>query len=119
MNDSSLVLTIRVRKYTSEFNFYVGLQKLTVRHVQTEVDAGYEGSNQVVLIEAKNASTKNVIIRQIFYPFRHWSNVTKKRVISLFFEKRGDIYSIWQYEFKNKNNYNSISLTDSIRYRLV
>jgi hypothetical protein len=51
--DPSLVLTIRGRKYTPEFEFYVGKQPIKVSSVQTEVDAGYEGKNQVVLVEAK------------------------------------------------------------------
>lgn len=58
MNDNSLVLTIRGRKYTPQFSFYVGKQNLTIESVQTEVDAGYEGKNQVVLIEAKKQQNK-------------------------------------------------------------
>ena len=62
MEDSTLVLTIRGRKYTPEFSFQVGKQKLEVSGVQTEVDAGYEGKNKIVLVEAKNSSTNNTII---------------------------------------------------------
>jgi hypothetical protein len=87
--------------------------------VQTEVDAGYEGKNEVVLIEAKNAQTKNTIIRQLYYPFRQWSEHTKKDVRLLFFEKRGDEYLIWQYEFTDKNDYNSIKLIKSKKYKIV
>jgi len=63
MNDDTLVLTIRGRKFTPQFSFNVGKQLLTIKSVQTEVDAGYEGKNQVVLIEAKNSKTNNIIIR--------------------------------------------------------
>ena len=55
MNDMSLVLTIRGRKYTPQFSFNVGKFLIETQSVQTEVDAGYEGRNQVVLIEAKNS----------------------------------------------------------------
>ena len=79
LEDDSLVLTIRGRKYTPKFSFNVGKQNLTAESVQTEVDAGYEGKNQVVLIEAKNSQTDNVIIRQLFYPFRQWQHHTKKK----------------------------------------
>ncbi|MCD5425223.1 MAG: hypothetical protein LRZ92_02020 [Methanosarcinaceae archaeon] len=54
MNDPSLVLTIRGRKYTPEFYFYVNDQKINVSSVQTEIDAGYEGEKKIVLVEAKN-----------------------------------------------------------------
>ena len=63
MNDDSLVLTIRGRKYTPSFSFKVGKQLIETQSVQTEVDGGYEGRKNVVLIEAKNSKreTRNGI----------------------------------------------------------
>ena len=120
MNDPSLVLTIRGRKYTPDFEFKVMKQIIKVSSVQTEVDAEYEGRDQVVLIEAKNFNATNVIIRQLFYPFRQWQEQTKKRVITLFFDKtRGeDVYSVWQFDFSDPNNYNSIKLVKSDKFRI-
>lgn len=66
VNDDSLVLTIRGRKYTPKIEFSVGANHLTVESVQTEVDAGYEEKDKIVLIEVKNSSTKNTIIRQLY-----------------------------------------------------
>jgi len=118
--DPSLVLTIRGRKYTPAFEFYIGKQLIKVAGVQTEVDAGYEGKDQIVLIEAKNFNATNVIIRQLYYPFRQWQEYTKKKVITLFFDKaRGeDVYSIWQFEFGDLENYNSIRLVKSGKFRI-
>jgi len=118
--DPSLVLTIRGRKYTPEFEFYVGKQLIKVSSVQTEVDAGYEGKNQVVLVEAKNFSATNVIIRQLYYPYRQWQEHTDKKVVTLFFDKaRGsNVYSIWQFEFTDPKNYNSIKLVKSGKFRI-
>ena len=78
VNDESLVLTIRGRKYTPSFSFRVGNHLITVKGVQTEVDAGYEGRNQVVLIEAKNSNVSDTIIRQLFYPFKQWQHHVKR-----------------------------------------
>ena len=86
--------------------------------VQTEIDAGYEGKNQLVLIEAKNSHTNNVIIRQLFYPFRQWSHYLNKKVVTLFFEKRDDFYYIWLFEFTDENNYNSIKLIKSKKFKI-
>jgi hypothetical protein len=119
MEDDSLVMTIRGRKYTPKFTFKVGKQIITAQSVQTEVDAGYEGRNQVVLIEAKNSSTKNTIIRQLFYPYRQWQQHTEKQVKTLFFEKRGNYYSLWQYVFKDPNDYNSIQLVKDQQYEII
>lgn len=85
--DDTLVLTIRGRKYTPKFSFYVGNTLIEVESVQTEVDAGYEGKNNVVLIEAKNSQTTDTIIRQLYYPFRQWSAYTNKNVRTLFLKK--------------------------------
>lgn len=119
MNDPSLVLTIRGRKYTPAFSYKIGSISLETASVQTEVDAGYEGREQVVLVEAKNSSTKNTIIRQLYYPYRQWSEHTDKKVVTLFFEKRDDMYLIWQYEFTDENNYNSVRLVKAKKYRIV
>lgn len=119
MEDPSLVLTIRGRKYTPKFSFNVGNNKIEVESVQTEIDAGYEGMNKVVLIEAKNSTTKNTIIRQLYYPFRQWAEHTKKEIFLLFFEKRGSEYLIWQYKFDDKMDYNSIKLVKSKKFKIV
>jgi len=116
MKDESLVLTIRGRKYTPKFSFRVGNHTVDVRSVQTEVDAGFEGRNQVVLIEAKNSSAANTIIRQLYYPFRQWQSHTRKKVVTLFFEKTNGGYSIWHFQFRDIENYNSIELVRAGKY---
>jgi hypothetical protein len=121
MQDSSLVLTIRGRKYTPEFSFTVGAQTVQVKSVQTEVDAGYEGKDKVVLIEAKSSASKDSIIRQMFYPYRQWQASTRKQVYTLFFERdiKNDTYNIWQFGFNNPEDYNSIRVIRSARYHMA
>ncbi|TSC90104.1 MAG: hypothetical protein G01um10145_208 [Microgenomates group bacterium Gr01-1014_5] len=120
VGDPTLVLTIRGRKYTPQFEFTINDQIIKVESVQTEVDAGYEGKEQVVLIEAKTTNSSNVIIRQLYYPFRQWQEHTNKKVITLFFDKsQTDIYSIWQFEFTDTNDYNSIKFVNSGRFKIV
>ena len=116
LNDDSLILTIRGRKYTPKFSFFIEKQEVTVESVQTEVDAGYEGRDKVVLVEAKNSKTSNTIIRQLYYPYRQWSQYTEKKIYCLFFEKRKNEYMIWQFAFKNEKNYNSIYLVKAKKY---
>ncbi len=124
-NDDSLVLAIRGRKYTPEFDFFVGQHLISTEKVQTEVDAGYEGKNQVVLIEAKNnmkSRKKDTIIRQLYYPYRQWQQYTEKRVAILLFNKEVEeseiIYSLRQYEFSDVRNYNSIKLIRAEKFRI-
>ena len=119
MKDESLVLTIRGRKYTPSFSFNVEDQIINTKSVQTEVDAGYEGKNQVVLVEAKNSKTQNTIIRQLYYPFRQWQAYTKKQIVTLFFQKEDDTYSIWHFSFNKIEDYNSIELASSGRFKII
>ena len=117
VGDPSLLLTIRGRKYTPQFSLKVGNHHIDVNGVQTEVDAGYEGRNQIVLIEAKNTAVSDTIIRQLYYPYRQWKSQTSKDVSLLFFEKDDEeIYNIWQFGFRDEEDYNSIYLIKSGRY---
>jgi len=61
-----------------------------------------------------------VIIRQLYYPFRQWQTHTKKKVVTLFFEKEKGamVYSIWQFEFTHVKNYNSIRLVKYGKFRI-
>ena len=118
VGDDSLVLTIRGRKYTPEFSFVTGEFQISTEGVQTEVDAGYEGEKQVVLIEAKSGRARNTIIRQLYYPFRQWQQHTTKTISTLFFQRRKDEYHLWHFGFDNRDDYNSIRLLQSARYRI-
>ena len=117
--DESLVLTIRGRKFTGAFQFLAGEFEVSVESVQTEVDAGYEGANQVVLVEAKSGNATNTIIRQLYYPFRQWQQHTTKPVSTLFFQRVRDEYHIWHFGFDDVNDYNSIRLLNSARYKII
>lgn len=119
VGDDSLVLTIRGRKYTPQFDFTVNGFPISARSVQTEVDGGYEGASRVVLVEAKSGNATNTIIRQLYYPFRQWQNHTAKPVSTLFFQRTGnDEYHIWHFVFDDLYDYNSIRLLRSGRYRM-
>ena len=120
VGDDSLVLTIRGRKYTPQFDFVANSFPICVESVQTEVDGGYEGRSQVVLVEAKSGNASNTIIRQLYYPFRQWQNHTAKPVSTLFFQRTSDDeYNIWQFVFDNPDDYGSIRLLKSARYKIA
>ena len=118
--DDSMVLTIRGRKYTDPFQFITGKFQIFTDGVQTEVDGGYEGAEQVVLIEAKSGGATNTIIRQLYYPLRQWQQHTDKPVTTLFFQRtRNNEYHIWHFGFDDIDDYNSIRLLKSARYSLT
>ena len=63
LEDESIELTVRGRKRTPHFNYFVNDVEVKCEGVQTEVDAGYEGKNSLTLVEAKSSKIKNEIIR--------------------------------------------------------
>jgi hypothetical protein len=115
-----LYLQIRGRKRTPAFTLQVGPFNITTTSVQTEVDAGYEGRNGLVLVEAKSSSQNDFIIRQLYYPFRQWDINTQKNIRSLFFsfDSKTETQYFWEYEFTDKNNYNSIRLVKCASYQI-
>lgn len=123
VGDESLVMTIRGRKYTPQFKFKAGGFDIEAKGVQTEVDSGYEGKKRVILVEAKNASTSNTIIRQLYYPYRQWRERMKKYAAKstsvVFFERNSEgEYCFWEFAFEDEDDYNSIYLVKSLAYSM-
>ncbi|MDX2078498.1 MAG: hypothetical protein SFZ02_18850 [bacterium] len=115
MDDPTLVLTIRGRKYTPSLSFRANGHELTVEKVHTKVNGGYEGKNQVVLVRTRDTRAKNIVIRQIFYPYRQWSQVTNKPVHPIFFVRQGREYHFWRFAFTDADDYTSIKLIEANR----
>ena len=114
--DEKMFLTIRGRKYSNNFSFYVNKFLINVSGVQIEIDAGFETKDKLILIEAKNSNTRNTIIRQLFYPYLHWKQLSKKEIILIFFEKNKEYFSFYQYIFTDEKDYNSIKLIKSEKF---
>jgi len=116
---SPLYLSIRGRKYSPKegFSFKFGKEIITVRGVQVEVDAGFEGEDAIVLIEAKGARLNSFNIRQLYYPYRFWCTESEKEIINIFFwyEEETDTYHFCQYNFEVEEDYHSIYLE---KYRI-
>lgn len=84
-----------------------------------EIDAGYETDSSLVLVEAKNVIADDFLVRQLYYPFRLWKEKVRKRVRTIFMQYSNGIFSLYEYEFKEPTNYNSLELIKSKRYSLV
>lgn len=109
-----VIETIQGRMRATGFKFDIdgelGTQSITIEKPAMEIDGGYEGKENVVLVEAKNYLPDDFIIRQLYYPYRHWVNKVNKKIIPIFFGYENGIYNFFVYEFKDLNNYNSLSL---------
>ena len=120
LEDETIHLTVRGRKRTPKFNYFVDNTEIICEGVQTEVDGGYEGKESLTLIEAKSSGIENEIIRQIYFPYRKWSMDLSKPVRNVFFqfEEKTKTLSFWEYGFKDLLHYDSIYLIKSEKYKL-
>lgn len=118
----TLYPTIRGRKRSKDFSFRVeGTEMLEVSSVQVEIDSGYEGENEIIIMEAKVGAPTSFNIRQLYYPYRSWGEIIPdKKIRPIFFtyDPIERIYSLYEYRFIDKENYNSITPVAAGRYRI-
>lgn len=93
-------------------------QSIDVSGAQFEVDGGYESPTTLYLIEAKNRFQKNFNIRQLYYPWRYFSDIISpsKPVKSVFLMQHNDVISLYLYDFNGKSMFNSLHLLHTKRY---
>jgi len=114
--------TVAGRMSTGKFSYSINSSKqknscqINVDNSQCEIDGGFEGDDIFAIVEAKNSSVDNFLIRQLFYPYKLWINKTSKKVIPIFLSYFDNIFSFYIYEFENDENYNSIKLVRQKRY---
>ncbi len=122
IEDQELQPTVSGRMSSLSFSFDINsknfLLNVKVENSQIEVDGGYEGGNSLSLIEAKNSLSKDFVIRQLYYPYRLWSNKITKNVRSIFLTYTNGIFHLREYIFENINHYNSIKLVKQQKYAI-
>ncbi len=122
LEDDQLVPTVSGRMSSGDFSFkikdtYFNIQRsVFVNNSQMEIDAGYEGVQKLALIEAKLDLSDDFIVRQIYYPFRVWSNRVSKSVKPIFLVYSNGIFYLYEYKFQNYKDYNSLELVKQKRY---
>ncbi|MGG0716977.1 translation elongation factor [Robertmurraya massiliosenegalensis] len=107
--------TISGRMSSKEFDFNIqtreGMERfIQIKNSQIEIDGGYESENQFMIVEAKNETVDDFLVRQLYYPYRLWQEKTHKKVIPVFFTYSNDIFSFFVYEFADPKRYNSLRL---------
>ena len=118
--DEDLYETIQGKMRTNSFKFQIGskniVSNIEVNGAAIEIDGGYESKSKVVLVEAKNSMPDDFIIRQLYYPYRHWKDKVMKDIVPVFFTYDNGIYNLFIYSFEDLYNYNSLKLNDVKRY---
>ncbi len=89
---------------------------LTVHNAQVEVDAGYESADAFLLCECKNMASEELLIRQLYYPYRLWKGKIRKPVLPLFLACSNDVFHVFLYRFADDGDYNSLTLVSHTAY---
>jgi hypothetical protein len=109
--------TISGRMSSKEFDFNIRTKKgndrlINIKNSQIEIDGGYESQSQFMIVEAKNETVDDFLVRQLYYPYRLWQEKTYKQVKPVFFTYSNDIFSFFVYEFADPQRYNSLKLIE-------
>lgn len=120
LEDDALVSTVSGRMSSGGFGFNIetdtGTKYVTVSNSQIEIDAAYEGINYLSLFEAKRDLSDDFLVRQLYYPFRVWSSRVTKPVKPVFLIFSNGMFNLYQYQFDDPQNYNSLRLVKQKNY---
>ena len=120
---SDTVATFNGRMGTGCFNFEIKTHRntkhrISVKNAQCEIDGGFENSNHVVILEAKNVLHKDFHVRQLYYPYRLWKEKIHKPIRLILSIYSNMIYRLFEYRFNTPEDYSSIELVRTKNYSL-
>lgn len=115
------LFTVSGRMGSGDFNYNVlsslgTKRQIEVNGAQIEIDGGYEGHSNFMLVEAKKQRVSNFNIRQLYYPYRVWRERTNKPIRPVFFTISNDVFHFFEYTFEDDNTYNSLVLVKQKSY---
>ncbi len=115
-----LFLTVRGRERCGQFSFTFGGETVHVDGVQIEIDAGYEGERDLVLLEAKIGQPRHLNVRQLYYPWRHYRALTHKTVrpVVLSYDMATTRYHFWELTFATTEDPTTWQILRQAAYRL-
>lgn len=122
LEDEELVPTVNGRMGSGRFNFNIatkeGERTVSVNNAQIEIDAAFEGVHYLSLFEAKQDFADDFIVRQLYYPYRTWRERVTKKVKSVFLTFSNGVFDLFEYNFDNPSDYNSLTLAKRKKYAL-
>lgn len=121
LDEKELFLTIQGRMSSTKFSFQIDTTEdptsVNVENAQIEIDAGFESENFIYLFEIKNHLADDFNIRQLYYPFRAWSNRVSKKIKNIYLTYSNGVFHFREFEFTDPDNFSSIKLIKERRYK--
>ncbi len=123
MGTAKVNFTVNGRMSSGNFNFSIdniinpaNKYDVSVQNAQVEIDAGYESPEGFCICEAKNIASPEILIRQLYYPYRLWRSKITKPIIPMFLVFSNDIFHTFTYYFEDDYYYNSLKLKEHKAY---
>jgi len=122
--EEEVSLTVMGRMSTGRFDYSIKETRtgrpfeISVQNSQCEIDSGFEGPNVFAIVEAKNETVNDFLVRQLYYPYRLWAGQTRKEVVPLFLSYSNDVFSFYVFRFNSLANYNSIELVRQRKFQI-
>ena len=115
--------TLQGRRGSGKFAFHIACgqhtsQTITVDNAQIEIDAAFETASHVFICESKNILVHDLLIRQLYYPYRFVTQKTMKHVVPVSIIYNNYTYYVTQYQFTDAYHYNSLVATRHDAYTL-
>ena len=123
MGSNDVKPTVNGRMCSGNFSYFINNSLrpenpvvVEVKNSQIEIDAGFESPDAFMICEAKNQASEELLIRQLYYPYRKWKEKISKPILPVFLAFSNDIFHVFVYDFADKESYNSITLKDYRKY---
>ena len=123
LEDEAVVPTVSGRMGSGRFSFSIdvpgGEREVVVNNAQIEIDAACEGRRFLSLFEAKRDLADDFLVRQLYYPYRVWSERVTKPVKSVFLVFTNGVFHLYEYRFEQPERYCSLRLVKQRSYTLT
>ena len=115
LGTENTIETFNGRMGTGDFSFSVDCAhgapvSIDVKGAQLEIDGGFENDESVIIMEAKNVIHNDFHVRQLYFPFRKYHAFVTKPIRLVFSQYTNLTYHLFEYEFVDPYNYNSLQL---------
>lgn len=120
----STTLTTFGRRRSEAFEFTIENSQTTSTNVsvsgtQIEIDAGFEGENTFTVVECKNFTCTDFNLRQLYFPYRYWSERISKSVVPVFMTFSNGVFDLYKFDFLYPDDINSGELVSHSRFTTV
>ncbi len=115
--------TLQGRRGSGRFAFTIACtaqhsQTIQVDNAQIEIDACFETPTQVFICEAKNQLVHDLLVRQLYYPYRFITQKSQKKIVPVSVIYNNFTFYITRYAFADIHDYNSLTAIDHASYTL-